>query len=105
MNLSFEELVDDSGYLRGWLDWNSDGWQARLAFYDILEEPWYSPSCGEEPEYMGDIHVLLSETAIETQIKFSDDDEWQPPVVLVRLRVNVTGEYLLLELGAGTRRR
>ena len=31
---------------------------------------------------MGDIHVrLLSETAIETQIKFSDD-EWQPPVVL-----------------------
>ena len=51
------------------------------------EEPWYSPSCGEEPEYVGDIqgdvHVrLLSETAIETQIKFSDDDEWQPPVVL-----------------------
>ena len=44
---------------------------------------WYSPSCAEEPEYVGDIHVrLLSETAIETQIKFSDDDEWQPPVVL-----------------------
>ena len=32
---------------------------------------------------MGDIHVrLLSETAIETQVKFSDDDEWQLPVVL-----------------------
>ena len=59
------------------------GWQARLAFYDIDEEPWYSPSCGEESEYVGNIHVrLLSETAIETQIKFSDDDEWQPPVVL-----------------------
>ena len=33
--LSVEELVDDSGYLHGWLDRNSDGWQARLAFYDI----------------------------------------------------------------------
>ena len=81
--LSFEDLVHDPGYLHGWLDRNSDGWQARLAFYDMDEEPWYSPSCGEEPEYVGDIHVrLLSETAIETQIKFSDDDEWQPPVVL-----------------------
>ena len=82
--LSFEELVDDSGYLHGWLVRSSDGWQARLAFYDMDEEPWYSPSCGEEPEYVGDIHVrLLSETAIETQIRFSDDDEWQPPVVLI----------------------
>ena len=80
--LSFEELVDDSGYLHGWLDRNRDGWQARLAFYDMDEEPLYSPSCGREPEYVGDIHVrLFSETAIETQIKFSDDDEWQPPVV------------------------
>ena len=50
--LSFVELVDDSGYLHGWLDRNSDGWQARLAFYDMDEEPWYSPSCGEEPEYV-----------------------------------------------------
>ena len=95
--------MDDSGYLHGWLDKNSDGWQAMLAFYDILEEPWYSLSygeepeyvgdirvdpcyssyCGEEPEYVGEIHIrLLSETTIETQIKFSDDDEWQPPVVL-----------------------
>ena len=55
--------MDDSGYLHGCLDRNSDGWQARLAFYDM------------------DVR-LLSETAIETQIKFSDDDEWQPPVVL-----------------------
>ena len=60
-----------------------DGWQARLAFHDMDEDPCYSSSCGEEPEYAGDIHVrLLSETAIETQIKFSDDDDWQPPVVL-----------------------
>ena len=81
--LSFEELVDDSGYLHGWLDRNRDGWQARLSFYDMDEEPWYSLSCGKEPEYVGDIHLrLLSETVIETQIKFSDDDEWQPPVVL-----------------------
>ena len=65
--LSFEELVDDSGYVHGWLDRNSNGWQARLAFYDMDEEPWYPPSCGEEPEFVGDIHVrLLSETAIET---------------------------------------
>ena len=69
--LSFEELVDDSGYLHGWLDRTSDGWQAKLACYDMDEEPWHSPSCGEEPEYVGDIHVrLVSETAIETQIKF-----------------------------------
>ena len=64
--LSFEEPVDDSGYLHGWLDRNWDGWQARLAFYDMDEEPWYSPSCEEEPEYVGDVHVrLLSEMAIE----------------------------------------
>ena len=70
--LYFEEPADDSGYLHGWLDRNSNGWQASLAFYDMDEEPWYSPSCGKEPEYVGDIHVcLLSETAIETQIKFS----------------------------------
>ena len=94
--LSFEELVGDSGYLHGWLDRNSDGWQARLAFYDMDEEPWYSPSCGEEPEYVGDIHVrLLSETAIETQIKFSDDLD--SSINTVTLRVNVTGEYLLPE--------
>ena len=56
---------------------------SEFAYYDMDEEPWYSSSCGEEPEYVGDIQVrLLSETAIETQIKFSDDDEWQSPVVL-----------------------
>ena len=75
--------MDDAGYLHSWLDKNSDGWQARLAVYDIFEEPWYSLSCGVEPEYMGDIRVrLLSKTTIETQITFSDDAEWQPPVVL-----------------------
>ena len=47
--LSLEEPVDDSGYLHGWLDGNMDGWQARLAYYDMDEEPWYSSSCGEEP--------------------------------------------------------
>ena len=94
--LSFEELVDDSGYLHGWLDRNSDGWQARLAFYDMDEEPWYSPSCGEEPEYVGDIHVrLLSETEIETQIRFSDDDEWQPPVVLILQHRDASSERVL----------
>ena len=45
------------------LDRNRDRWQARLAFYDMDEELWCSPSCGEEPEHVGDIHVrLLSET-------------------------------------------
>ena len=44
------------------------------------ENPWYSG--GEEPEYVGEIHVcLLSAKTIETQIKFSDDNEWQPPVL------------------------
>ena len=51
--LSFEEIVDDSGYLHGRLGRNRDGWQARLSFYDMDEEHWYSPSCGEEPEYVG----------------------------------------------------
>ena len=74
--------MDDSGYLHGWLDRHGDGWQARLIFYDIDENPWYSHSGGEEPEYVGDIHVcLLSEKTIETQIKYSDDNEWQPPVL------------------------
>ena len=55
--------MDDSGYLHCWLDRNSDGCQARLAFYDIDEELWCSPFCGEESGYVGDIHVrLLSET-------------------------------------------
>ena len=54
----------------------------------------------------GDIHVrLLSETAIETQIKFSDDDEWQPPVVLTLQHRDGSSErnwsVPLSELGAG----
>ena len=88
-----EEVVDDSGYLHGWLDRHGNGWQARLIFYDTDEEPWYSQSCGEEPEYMGDIHVrLLSETKIETQIKFSDEAEWLPPVVLILTERGVARE-------------
>ena len=68
---SFEELVDDSGYFHGWLGRNRIGWQARLSFYDMDKEPWYSPSCGEEPEHVGDFHVrLLSETAIENRSSF-----------------------------------
>ena len=70
------------------------------------EDPCYSSSCGEEPEYVGDIHVrLLSETAIETQIKFDDDDEWQPPVVLTLQHRDGSSErnwsVPLTELGAG----
>ena len=81
IRLSFEELVDDSGYLHGWLDRNSDGWQAMLAFYDM------------DLEYVGNIHArLLSETAIETQIKFSDDGEWQPPVVLTSQHRDASNE-------------
>ena len=81
--LSFKEVVDDSRYLHGWLDRRGDGWQARLIFYDMDENYWYSDSGGEVPEYVGDIRVcLLSGKTIETQIKFSDDDnEWQPPVL------------------------
>ena len=91
--LTFEELVDDSGYLHGWLDRTSDGWQARLASHDIYEEPWYSPTCGKEPEDIGNIHVrLLSETKIEIQIKFSDEAEWQPPVVLILTDRGVSGD-------------
>ena len=104
--LSFEESVDDSGNLHGWLDRIRDGWQARLAFHDIDEDPCYSSSCGEEPEKVEDIHVrLLSETAIETQIKFYVDDEWQPPVVLTLQHRDGSGErnwsLPLPELGAG----
>ena len=51
--LTFEELVDDSGYLHGWLDRTSDGWQARVALDDIDEEPWYSPSCGKRARIYG----------------------------------------------------
>ena len=65
-----------------WLDRNRDGWQARLIFCDVDEEPWYSHSGGEEPEYVEDIRVcVLLERTIETQIKFSDDNEWQQPVL------------------------
>ena len=85
--LSFEELLDDSGYLHGW-------WQARLIFFDMDEKPWYSNSGGEEPEYVRDIHVrLLSKTMIETQIKFSDDNEWQPPVIFTLQHRDTSNEY------------
>ena len=98
--------MDEWGYLHGWLDRNRDGWQARLAFHNMDEYPCYSSSSGEEPEYVGDIHVrLLSETAIETQIKFSDDDEWQPPVVLTLQHRDGSRErnglVPLPEIGAG----
>ena len=45
--LSFKEVVNDSGYLHGWLDRRGDGWQARLIFYDMDENYWYSDSGGE----------------------------------------------------------
>ena len=67
--ISFEESVDDSGYLHGWLGRNRDGWQARLAFHDMDEDPCYSSSCGEEPEYVVDIHVrLLSDRSGSRQL-------------------------------------
>ena len=98
--------MDDLGNLHGWLDRNRDGWQARLAFHDMDEDPCYSSSCGEEPECVEDTHVrLLSETAIETQIKFDDDDVWQPPVVLTLQHRDGSSEHNwsvpLTELGAG----
>ena len=90
--LSFDEVVNDSGYLHGWLDRHGDVWQARLIFHDMDEDPWYSHSGGEEPEYVGDIHVcLFSEKTIETQIKFSDDNECQPPVLQHRDASNECG--------------
>ena len=57
--LSFEEVVDDSEYLHDWLDRQGDDWQARLIFYDMDEDPWYTHSGGEESEYVGNIHVCL----------------------------------------------
>ena len=58
--------MDDSGYLHGWLDRHGDGWQAKLIFYDMDEEPWCAHS---------------------------------------GVRMNATGEYLLLVLDAVLRLR
>ena len=72
--LSFEEVVDDSEYLHGWLNRHGDGWQARLISYDTDEEPWYSHSGGEEPEYVGGTYMFVCcrKRRSRRQIKFSE---------------------------------
>ena len=72
--LSFEESMDDSGYLHGWTGTGTVGKRGWLSMWMriLATRPLVVKSLN-----MWETHVrLLSETAIETQIKFSDDDEW-----------------------------
>ena len=79
--------------MAGWTGPATVGKQGWLST-TVDEDPWYSSSCGKEPEFMGVIHVrLLSETKIETQVKFSDETKWQPPVVLILLDRGVAREH------------
>ena len=83
-------------HLHGWLVRNSDGWQARLAFDDMDEEPWYSPSCGRGARKCGR-HTrssVVGDGDRDTD-QVSDDDEWQPPVVLILQHRDASSESVL----------
>jgi len=98
--LSYEERFDDGGRLHGWLVRIPEeefeaaavredvaSWQAKLWLLHECQDNWYGPSCGEEPESVGDIKVRIRRSAglvLESQIRVKDEcgeyDDWQPSV-------------------------
>jgi len=95
--LSYEELMKDSCRLHGFLvrkpvagelEAGADScaevdslWEAQLAVLESDERPWYGPSFGEEPEFVGAIQVRYRHSADQllTQIRVADEDaDWQP---------------------------
>eukprot|EP00927_Polykrikos_kofoidii_P071120 TRINITY_DN67447_c0_g1_i1.p1 TRINITY_DN67447_c0_g1~~TRINITY_DN67447_c0_g1_i1.p1 ORF type:complete len:178 (+),score=41.75 TRINITY_DN67447_c0_g1_i1:80-535(+) len=99
--LSYEELIGDgSERLHGWLEEVAiDGenekdresgpcytWQASLSLLEKGDQPWYGPSCGEQPEVVGDLQVIVrpssdgSPPQFQTRIKTDDDEDWQAAV-------------------------
>lgn len=90
--LAYEEKFPEGNRLHGWLVRQTDQndkpmdpaiWTSKLWILEEDEAPWYGPSFGEEPEYVGDIQVsLLPEGRIQTRIKVVDeDDEWSEPIM------------------------
>eukprot|EP00930_Biecheleria_cincta_P092051 TRINITY_DN81819_c0_g1_i1.p1 TRINITY_DN81819_c0_g1~~TRINITY_DN81819_c0_g1_i1.p1 ORF type:complete len:147 (-),score=31.20 TRINITY_DN81819_c0_g1_i1:139-579(-) len=97
--LSYEELIGDgSERLHGFFDEveasaNSGySWSAPLCILEEGEKPWYGPSCGEKPEFVGSIRLRLVPAAegklgsefIETQIHTEGEDDWQASVTWKR---------------------
>merc|ERR1740121_1817505 len=94
--LSYEELIGDgSERLHGFFSEEQDlaansgyTWLAPLCIIEDGEDPWYGPSCGVEPESIGEIRLKfipagegkLGSEIIETQIKTEEDGEWQTAV-------------------------
>ena len=66
----------------GWTGTVTVGKRGWLSTTCMDEEPWYPLVERNLNMWVTYTFVCLSKTAIETQIKFSDDDEWQPPVML-----------------------
>lgn len=84
--LSYEEAVE-SQRLHGWLDpvaGETTSWKGTLALLKEGQGPWYGPSFGPAPDFVGDIKVRLvpgESPSLETQIRVADEDtEFQPPV-------------------------
>merc|ERR1712046_303526 len=87
--LSYEELIGDgSEKIFGRLDETGKGdedcfcWEASLMIIEKDDEPWYGPSCGEQPEVIGEVHVRLISLEpphMETKIR-TEGEPWQPAV-------------------------
>jgi len=83
--LSYEEELKDGCRLHGWLERQGEElcWQSALWLLEPDDEPWYGPSCGEEPERVGRIMVRLlpgPPRRMTSQIMVTDEDEdWQAP--------------------------
>eukprot|EP00927_Polykrikos_kofoidii_P029210 TRINITY_DN25295_c0_g1_i1.p1 TRINITY_DN25295_c0_g1~~TRINITY_DN25295_c0_g1_i1.p1 ORF type:complete len:144 (-),score=23.82 TRINITY_DN25295_c0_g1_i1:442-873(-) len=103
--LAYEELIGDgSERLHGWLEEVSDEaseengacipvyrWQASLMQLSRGESPWYGPSCGEQPEVIGDVQVIFrpggdgSLPLLQTRIKAQPEESWTEPVAFERV--------------------
>uniref|UniRef100_A0A7S1M5M7 Uncharacterized protein n=1 Tax=Alexandrium catenella TaxID=2925 RepID=A0A7S1M5M7_ALECA len=87
--LTYEEPLGNGSRLHGFLTklngFREEGvamaWEADLSILDEDEDPWYGPSCGEQPESVGDIQVRYRVgSRLETRIRVDgEDDDWQPP--------------------------
>mmetsp|Transcript_147200 Transcript_147200/g.274179 ORF Transcript_147200/g.274179 Transcript_147200/m.274179 type:complete len:234 (+) Transcript_147200:55-756(+) len=83
--LSYEEEIE-GGRLHGWLVKQGAEllWHSSLWILEEDQQPWYGPSCGEEPERIGEIRVKLHAgppLSLETQIRDEEQVEWEVPVI------------------------
>merc|ERR1712194_626 len=93
--IAYTELIGDGNErLHGWLEQKGITetiWLASLCILEKDEEPWYGPSCGPEPDTVGEVLVTILEKEgdgprkMQTQIKQDGDDDFGEPVVFAFL--------------------